>query len=464
MNNNSQFEKFIRDLNAIKMSDSQKNKMRNNLESFALNYKLKPVQSPYHMALMFRRPFAIAFIILIAIGSTKPVSASALPGEILYPVKIMYEDIEAATKNTSEKKASFKIEQTETRIQEAIKLADNEKLSPEKQDQLALHIKTYTAEIANEIQEIKKENPHKALELTADLKTTLKSNSNALKAVTTTKKKEKETQTYAQVQEPTPAIPQSTENLVSPTTLTKEADSTVVTALPDITTFSPENTVAVPTDEIDNTTLLDSLLLDLIFTETIVNEVKQEIIESLDEKPFTTGGEEANTPIALPVTPIETSNTIIQDATLSTTPADTGIIDLGESVEIHTDTSSVTVPSDDTLTNGELSFTELSLITKERINKEITALDQVSDLKNRLESLETKYMIERTVDEKDAVDTQLHIFINKGQYGQAIIYLQSKIDLINEAQQVLKIEGDLGISNSQHISNTQTPADTTYDI
>ena len=459
MNNNSQFEKFIRDLNAIKMPDDQKNKMRNNLESFALNYKLKPVQSPYHMALMFRRPFAIAFIILIAIGSTKPASASALPGEILYPVKIMYEDIEAATKNTSEKKASFKIEQTETRIQEAIKLADSEKLSPEKQDQLALHIKTYTAEIANEIQEIKKENPHKALELTADLKTTLKSNSNALKKVTTTKKKEKETQIHAQVQEPVLATPQPTENLAS-ATLTKESD--MVMTLPDITTFSEEHTVEIVTDEVDNTTLLDSLVLDLIFTETIVNEVKQEIIESLDEKPLPTEEETitTNTPIALPVTPIETPNTIIQEVPLSTTLADMGIIDLGESVEIHTDTSSVTVPSDDTLTNTELSFTELSLITKERINKEITALDQVSDLKNRLESLETKYMIERTVDEKNAVDTQLHIFINKGQYGQAIIYLQSKIDLINEAQQVLKIEGDLGISNSQHISNAQTPADT----
>lgn len=461
MNNNSQFEKFIRDLNAIKMPDDQKNKMRNNLESFALNYKLKPVQSPYHMALMFRRPFAIAFIILIAIGSTKPASASALPGEILYPVKIMYEDIEAATKNTSEKKASFKIEQTETRIQEAIKLADSEKLSPEKQDQLALHIKTYTAEIANEIQEIKKENPHKALELTADLKTTLKSNSNALKKVTTTKKKEKEAQIHAQVQEPVPTTPQPTENLAS-VTLTKESESDMVMPLPDTTTFSEEHTAGIVTDEVDNTTLLDSLVLDLIFTETIVNEVKQEIIESLDEKPLTTGEETitTNTPIELPVTPIETPNTIIQEVPLSTTPADTGIIDLGESVEIHTDTSSVTVPSDDTVTNTELSFTELSLITKERISKEITALDQVSDLKNRLESLETKYMIERTVDEKNAVDTQLHIFINKGQYGQAIIYLQSKIDLINEAQQVLKIEGDLGISNSQHISNTQTPADT----
>lgn len=558
MNNNNQFEKFIRDLNDIRMSNNQKNEMRNNLESFALNYEIKSVQSPYQWTMIFKRPIAIALVILLAMGSTKPASASALPGELLYPVKIIHEEIEAATKTTPEKKASFKIEQTEKRIQEAIKLADSEKLNPETQNQLAANIKTYTEDIAVEIKEIKEEDPQKALELTAELKTTIKSNSGALKKVTSSKKKTQKikkevSQKIAKekenpIEEPTETLMKTSsvsdipaEDLVEEVALEEtnvthqEAliDSDLITEddlelIESIQTENIENDVEtsiiaedivlldnptenavseefseisaqeIPADEVtldesielvdidEESILLDSLELELIFTETIEEEVKEEIIKTLDE---TTATEDVQTEpeIVADEAPQEES---LAEEEFDTAELHTEMIDLAidgtepsdniiitdeiklESAEEPLETNDATLDELENTTadepqenidpviipeKSEPSFEAATIPAEERIQNEITALEQVSNLKNRLDLLEIEHDTPRTREESNTLNTELQSFIDKGHYGQAVIYLQSKVDLINESQQVKQIEEDLGIINISKTEEENTP-------
>lgn len=558
MNNNNQFEKFIRDLNGIRMSDDQKNEMRSNLESFTSNYELKTMRSPYQFAMMFRRPLAIALIVLLAMGSTKPASASALPGEILYPVKIIHEEIEAATKTTPEKKANFKIEQTEKRIQEAIKLADDEKLDSKTQNQLAANIKTYTEDIAVEIKEIKQEDPQKALEITADLKTTLKSNSGALKKITTSKKEKQvskktkeskpeivEVQTKEEVLETitkeenviesddleileasdtgeAPEIdPVIEENIVTDKISEAEknpevnpvieegithntsvetvgASSELGLAIDDVEytdialvteTNGDENTSTeqIIYEEDEDTTLLDSLELDLLFTETIEDEVKEEIIKTLDETPVVETADEeiinkevvetieSPEPITeinveiLSIDAAEESAAVdpVTDDPTNVLPEDLGVDPIDETtllidsvITLETVFTPDAAPADKDIVpvTPSVIHTESLIPTEDKIKNEITALENVSTLKERLNLLEETHIIIKTLEELTLRDKELQTLINKGQYGQAIIYLQAEIDTINEITQTKEIEEELGISSDEFITENNTPS------
>ncbi len=178
--NNEQFENFIRDFDTIRMTNEEKNMIRDNLITFTNGYI--PKRSPYYNKLLFfKKTFAISLIILLIISVSKPVSAKSLPGDLLYNVKIIHEEIESAMINKPEKKVDFEIKRTKTRIQEAVVLAKNNNLDKNKQKKLATDIKKHVKNISDGISDIKKDNPEKALALNSDLKTTLKVNSIALK-------------------------------------------------------------------------------------------------------------------------------------------------------------------------------------------------------------------------------------------------------------------------------------------
>jgi hypothetical protein len=187
MNNNNNLEKFIEEIESIKMTQYEKNEMRQHLSTFAMNYK--PNISPYaSILLVSKKILASAFIAIISIGSLSQFASNdALPGDTLYPVKIAHEKIRLATTNGEARKINFEIKQTEKRIQEATQLAQEEKLDTEAQEEIAKVIKVLTQKVKDHIEDVKVNNPESALILNSELKSTIKANSEVLRKVTTQK-------------------------------------------------------------------------------------------------------------------------------------------------------------------------------------------------------------------------------------------------------------------------------------
>ncbi|MCI5051086.1 MAG: DUF5667 domain-containing protein, partial [Candidatus Pacebacteria bacterium] len=185
--NNDNLEKFIADIESIKMTQYEKNEIRNELMSFAINYEMK--QSPYAIASVYaRRIIATAFIAIISIGSlSQYASSDALPGDTLYPVKIAHENLKVATTSGNTKKINYEITRTEKRIQEAAKLAQKDKLDEEKQQEIAKAIDEQTTRVKKQIESVKETDPESALKLNSELKSTIKANSEALRKLTTKK-------------------------------------------------------------------------------------------------------------------------------------------------------------------------------------------------------------------------------------------------------------------------------------
>lgn len=169
---------------AIKMSESEKDTMQKNLLAFTRSYQ-PSVVSPYApLVFSFHRIFSIAVVAVLIVGSiSQPASARALPGEFLYPVKIIHEEIKAVTKQSPEKKISYEIARAEMRIQEATELSSRNELNDAEQVIIAQNIQKHTDKAQETIQEIKDEDPQKALALNAQLKTSLEENVQKLKDV-----------------------------------------------------------------------------------------------------------------------------------------------------------------------------------------------------------------------------------------------------------------------------------------
>ncbi len=191
MNHNEKFEKFISDFEKIKMTQQEKESIAKRIELFADTHSLRP--SPYQQYYLpfLKKTLSFALVVTLMISLSKPASAKALPGELLYPVKIIHEEIEAATIKEPEERVNFEIKRTEKRIKEAVTLAKEKELDPKTQKQIAQKIEKQVKEVTEKINEIKEEDPKQALSLNSELKTTLKVNSKALKEVTKKKKKKR---------------------------------------------------------------------------------------------------------------------------------------------------------------------------------------------------------------------------------------------------------------------------------
>jgi len=257
--NNNNLEKFIENIESIKMTQYEKNEMRQRLSNFAVDYK--PIVSPYSSILLLSRKIMVsAFIAIISIGSLSQFASNdALPGDTLYPVKIAHEKIRLAATNGEARKIDFEIRQTEKRIQEATQLAQEEKLDTETQEDIAEVIKGLTQKVKNHIEEVKVNDPESALILNSELKSTIKANSDVLRKVTTqrtTRKKE-----------------------TSPT----ENKETIITQESNIITDEVINLDIPSLDEIESTVIEDNNILDEIESMATENEEYEEVEISLAE-------------------------------------------------------------------------------------------------------------------------------------------------------------------------------------
>jgi hypothetical protein len=183
MNHNPN-DKFRKSFLSISMTDSEKSAMKEKLRVFTIgSVQDAPISSPYvSWGFYLQRTLSIGAMSLAVLGIlSQPASAKALPGELLYPVKIAHEEIVAVTKFDSESKIKYETVRTERRIEEATQLIQEENLTAENQIIIAKSIKKHTKKIKDTITEITEQDPLVALELNSQLQETLIAKTTELK-------------------------------------------------------------------------------------------------------------------------------------------------------------------------------------------------------------------------------------------------------------------------------------------
>lgn len=128
--------KLFKKINEEKLTAEEKRQGFVALQSFMFANKPKDIKSPFYsktFPIFFRqKTFAISFtILLIFVISTSIVFASqnSLPGDVLYPVKLLNEGVESATALNTKSQAEVQVKHTITRLAEAEKLASIGNLS-----------------------------------------------------------------------------------------------------------------------------------------------------------------------------------------------------------------------------------------------------------------------------------------------------------------------------------------------
>lgn len=453
MNNNNNLEKFIENIESIKMTQYEKNEMRQHLSSFAMNYSAP--KSPYHSVLLTtKRIVAVAFVAIISVGSLSQFASNdALPGDTLYPVKMVHEKIKLATTNGETRKINFEIKQTEKRIQEATQLAQKEKLNPEKEKEIAKVIRELTTRVKTHIEEVKEDNPESALILNSELKSTIRANSDVLRKVTLKQDKRLTLKEKVDL-----SLPEKETTLIEEENLTQKSSQNL--DIPEISEYDNEEIISdTIQEELENKektslalSLLDSLDVEVEEIEALEIKVENEIIK---DEVIT---EEENIPQE------DTTKKIVEEVTSINVIAGSGTT----SKEIN--------PEDNRMEPNTIKA--VSLVTAIDPNKEVWAgppseTQQKENLNNEIKSLKDIIKIKDEIIEiksessphehnpTEINDVELFIFnekeiqekveklIQEKKYKQAFIQLQSILEHYQEEKIELKAEKKLGIENTE---------------
>lgn len=145
---------------SIRMSDTEYERGRLVVESFIRSHPVRDEETYRHsfhlggaprILHLLQRPMIAAFLIIIVLAATAGTtlaSDQALPGDVLYPIKIhVNENIRAAVTVSAEPKADWAIRRIERRLTEAETLITAGTLDVEEAEYLELHIEEYRSQV-----------------------------------------------------------------------------------------------------------------------------------------------------------------------------------------------------------------------------------------------------------------------------------------------------------------------------
>ena len=136
---------------------------------------------------LFKKPAAITLclsLVVFGAGSVAYASNNSLPGEALYTIKVnVVEEVKSAFLS-KEKKARFEVERTARRIQEATKLASENRLTPETLKLMETHLEEHAQTISKLTETINAEgNAEISADIHTELQATLAANKEIFTAV-----------------------------------------------------------------------------------------------------------------------------------------------------------------------------------------------------------------------------------------------------------------------------------------
>ncbi len=166
------FESFIRIIKQIALTPDEQTRIQNNLSRFITHYALrepatlrreKPqgvtaMQNRFIPALFSPRPLAFALVLAILFGGGIAFgSQQALPGDVLYPIKIAGETIHASLTVDAKHRANLETELAIKRLGEAEKLAAKNELTPDIKQKIEENFDVHVKSVANRIQKFEDE-------------------------------------------------------------------------------------------------------------------------------------------------------------------------------------------------------------------------------------------------------------------------------------------------------------------
>lgn len=143
----------------------------------------QPQVSPINIFIfLLRNPLSVALTLALVIGSSVSFAAEgSLPGDLLYPVKILLnEEVRGTLTITSEAKAEWETERAERRLAEAVSLSAVGKLDEEKEQKLAEQLEKHVQKVADRVMELEERNPELADEVTSRFETSLEAHAEIL--------------------------------------------------------------------------------------------------------------------------------------------------------------------------------------------------------------------------------------------------------------------------------------------
>jgi hypothetical protein len=147
----------------------------------------RTIQRPYNQPIyLFTKMPIFATLALIALlgGGTSAAAQNAMPGDLLYGVKIdVNEKVAGALNFTSETKVAFQAKLAGQRIDEAVKLASEGKLSDAWRTKLAENFKAHADAVERNLGELGGKNAIATAGLASDFEASLRTRHNVLKNV-----------------------------------------------------------------------------------------------------------------------------------------------------------------------------------------------------------------------------------------------------------------------------------------
>lgn len=181
---------FITALQRTKMTSNERGRVKRAL----LNHiKMNPVTNEavggrLSFAFVYSRPVMVAMIFLIVTLSAAGVcyaAESALPGDLLYPVKTgINEGVRSLVNVSAIDEANWQVERTDRRLAEMEQLTASDQLSAEAADQLSESISAYAEKVQQYAQEFAEAQQwEKAVSVNTRLESTLRVHGNLISAI-----------------------------------------------------------------------------------------------------------------------------------------------------------------------------------------------------------------------------------------------------------------------------------------
>ena len=174
----------------LRLTPQEKNAMKARIFGMPSPAQISPKQSPYFifsfqfMQARILAPLAVVLVVFAG-GGTAAAAQGALPGDVLYPVKIsVNEAVEAALATTPVARAEVSVKHTVRRVEEAEVLAARGELTAETGEKLAATFEVHAQSASELADKVEAEDPAAAESLRTKLESSLSAHGEILAMLT----------------------------------------------------------------------------------------------------------------------------------------------------------------------------------------------------------------------------------------------------------------------------------------
>lgn len=170
------FNELIKHIKDIRMTDAEKQTTRAHILAFLSAHPSPEPHTVFAFAAFFRKPvvvFGSIALVLVTGGGVSLAAEGALPGDLLYPVKVrVNEEVRAAVLVSSEAKAGWEARRLERRLEEAESLAVAKVFDRDVRERVEVELEKHSQNVGNRIVALEAEGK---VEAAAKLNSTMES-------------------------------------------------------------------------------------------------------------------------------------------------------------------------------------------------------------------------------------------------------------------------------------------------